>query len=167
MRRAALLVLALACCSGQLLAQGSPPPGSAGPEGPNPTPRIVRWGKWGVAALWVGLTVGGVLEHQSADAAYNDLQQYCFDTGPCTLGADGRYTNPDAEARYQEVVQGDRNARALFVTGQVALAGAAALFVVELMKEKGTHNIPFNGLIVAPVRGGGMHVGWSLKVRSP
>lgn len=165
MKRALLLAIALACCAGPVLSQGLP--GSAGPPGPNPTPKAVRWGKWVVAGMWLGLTVGGVVEHHAADDAYNDLQQYCFDIGPCTIGPDGRYLNPEAETRYQDVVQGDRTARALFVTGQVALAGAAALFVVELLKEKGTHNIPFNGLVVAPARGGGMHVGWSLKIGSP
>ena len=165
MKRAALVVGLLACCGRPVLSQSLP--GSSGPPGPNPTPKVVRVGKWVAAGAWLGLTVAGVVEHNAADDAYNELQQYCFDIGPCTIGSDGRYTNPEAEARYQDVVHGDRSARALFVTGQVALAGAAALFVVELLKEKGTHNIPFNGLVVAPARGGGTNVGWSIRIRSP
>ena len=78
------------------------------------------------------------------------------------VGLDGRYANPAAEGHYQQVVSADRAARAWLVSGQVALGGAAALFVVELLKDHGTTNIPFQGLVVAPTRTG-THVGWQVR----
>ena len=125
------------------------------------TPPIVHYGKWGAAALFVGFTSLGVIEHNRANAAYDRLTSFCVNTGPCTIGADGRYSNPAAESRYQDVVSGDRAARLWLVSGQVALAGTAALFIIELLKEHGTRNIPFNGLLLEPGRRE-TRMGWRL-----
>lgn len=167
-RRAAVALAALLTWSaGAAMAQNPIPLPAGGTRGGGAdVPGIVKWGKWGAAALFLGLTTAGVLEHQSADDAYASLTRYCSNIGPCNLGPDGRYLNPTAEQMYQEVVDGDRQARALFITGQVALAGAAALFVVELMKERGTRNIPYSGFTAAPYRGG-WNVGWRLTFGSP
>lgn len=135
------------------------------PNEPAParTSAFVHYGKWGAAALFAGLTAIGAIEHGNANHAFNGLQDYCKAGNSCTIGQDGRYANPVAEARYQEVVRGDRAARVFLVSGQVALAGATTLFILELLKDRGTHNIPFNGLRVAPGTAGTTRVGWSLR----
>lgn len=162
-RVALLLCAAIAsAASAQNTAPGPIPVQQAGSE----VPFAVRWGKWGAAALFLGFTAAGLVEHQAADNDFEALRQFCITSGACQIGSDGRYLDARAEQRYATVVHGDRVARAMFISGQVALAGAAALFVVELMKEKGTRNIPYSGLLVAPSRDG-LRVGWRFTVGSP
>lgn len=162
MRRALLLAWLLACPA-LVQAQANPAPQGSSSE---QVPFLVRWGKWGAALLFAGLTAYGAYQHEQANADYVLLRQYCLDVGPCTIGPDGRYTDPGPEALYQQVVQGDRTARASFIAGQVALAGTAALFVMELSRQKGTENIPYSGLTVAPSPYG-LKVGWRLSFGSP
>ena len=163
MKRAIVLLWLLAApASLHAQATPAPQPGSSSQD----VPFLVRWGKWGAALLFAGFTAYGALEHEQANEDYSQLRQFCLDIGPCTIGPDGRYIDPNAEALYQEVVQGDRTARASFIGGQIALAGAAALFVVELSRSKGTENIPYNGLVVAPSPYG-LKVGWRLSFGSP
>ena len=135
---------------------------TAAEANPRHTSDFIRYGKWGAAGLFAGLTVLGAIEHGNASSAYDGLQAYCRAGNPCVIGSDGRYANPVAEARYQDVVRGDRAARVFLVSGQVALAGATTLFVLELLKERGTRNIPFQGFTVMPGRAGSTKVGWSL-----
>ena len=106
-------------------------------------PALVRFGKWGAAALFVGFTATGISRHDGADADYRALTSYCKTGGSCALATDGTYADPYSETLYQRVSAGDRAARACLITGQVALAGAAALFIVQLNYEHGTRNIPY------------------------
>jgi hypothetical protein len=114
------------------------------------TPRIVVYGKWVAAAASAGFTALGIREHNDADRAFADLARYCRQQQSCDVGPDGRYLDPAAEERYQRVVSGDRRARTWLVTGQLALVGSVALFVIELTREKGSENIPYRGLLVEP-----------------
>jgi hypothetical protein len=125
----------------------------------NPTPPAVKYGKWGAAALFAVFTAAGAIEHDQAESRFRALESYCLSVGPCTIGSDGRYANPDAESRYQAVISRDRAARAWFVSGQIAMGGAAALFVVELLHDHGTRNIPYSGLVVKPGIGGTTNFG--------
>lgn len=156
MRRA----LALAALGAALL--GAAPARSAHAQearAARETPPIVHYGKWGAAALFAAFTSLGVMEHNNAEGRYHALQAYCIDVGPCAIGADGRYANPEAESRYQSVVKSDRAARGWLLSGQLALAGAAALFVIELLHDHGTRNVPYSGLVVEPGRFGATNVG--------
>lgn len=112
------------------------------------TPAIIHYGKWGAALVFAGFTALGVIEHSNANNSFAELQQFCLASGACAIGPDGRYLDPAAESRYQAVVRGDRAARSWLIGGQVALAGTAAMFIVELLKERGTTNIPLQRLIV-------------------
>lgn len=133
---------------------------------PPPVSGFVRHGKWAAAALFVAATGVAVFEHGAAEDAFAELRTMCGTTVQCSIGQDGRYTDPAAEAQYQEVVAGDRAARAWFITGQVALAGATALFVIELLHARGSTNIPYSGLIVTPTRGG-TRIGLRFPIRLP
>ena len=112
------------------------------------TPPGIRYGKWAAAALAVGATAVGLHQHNAGNDAYAALVRYCGELVTCTIGSDGRYADPAAEATYQRVVRDDRSARAWLVAGQLAALGTAVLFVLELRHEGGPPNIPFNGLMV-------------------
>lgn len=120
-------------------------------------PAVVRTGKWIGAGLFVGSMAMALLEHRSADNAMDELRDYCR-VGSCAIGGDGRYLDASAEARYQQVVDGDRLARVWLIAGQATFVATAALFVIELTREKGTTNIPFSGMLVEPGR-----IGWRLR----
>lgn len=155
----ALMLAALLAIPELAAAQQQPAP-------PPPVPGIVRNGKWGAAALFVAATGIGLLEHHRADNAFDDLRALCGNTVQCTIGQDGRYVDPLAEAQYQKIVAGDRAARSWFIGGQVALAGTATLFVIELLHARGSPNIPYSGLIVKPTRDG-TRIGLRLPIRLP
>jgi len=159
MRVRALALAALVAAPG--LASAQQPPAQ-----PTPVPGIVHYGKWGAAALFAAATGVGLLEHQRADNAFDDLRTLCGSTAQCTIGADGRYTDPIAEAQYQRIVSGDRAARSWFIGGQVALAGTVALFVIELLHARGSTNIPYSGFTVKPTRDG-TRIGWQIPIRLP
>lgn len=114
------------------------------------TPPGIRYGKWAAAAVAVGFTAMGIRTHQEADDDFRALADYCKAQGACALGTDGRYTDPVAEARYRDIVRGDRTARAWLISGQTAIVGSAILFVLELKRERGPRNIPYSGLVIEP-----------------
>jgi len=128
-----------------------------------PVPAGYHYGKWLAAAFAVGFTTLAVRSHNAADRAYNGLLAYCR-AGSCAVGPDGHYVDPDAEARYQDVTRGDRDARALFVGAQASLASAVVLFVLEVHRSsREPPNIPYHGLTVTPHLGG-VDVGWQLAI---
>jgi hypothetical protein len=114
------------------------------------TPPGIRYGKWAAAAVAVGFTAMGIRTHQEADDDFRALADYCKAQGACALSTDGRYTDPVAEARYRDIVRGDRTARAWLISGQTAIVGSAILFVLELKRERGPRNIPYSGLVIEP-----------------
>lgn len=118
---------------------------------PQPThaPVLVRYGKWAALGLAAGMTILGARTHGRADRDFAALLRYCSTTGPCPIGTDGRYANPVAEALFQRVRSGDRDARAWLIGGQVALAGGAVLLVMELRRKKGPKNIPYSPYVAA------------------
>lgn len=117
-------------------------------------PPLVRAGKWVGAAAFAGAITMALVQHNAANRAYDGLLFYCTNAN-CTTDAQGRYVDPGAEQRYQDVVRGDRAARIWLIAGQVTLVGTAVLFVLELTRERGTTNIPYTGhLLVEPGRVG-------------
>jgi hypothetical protein len=113
--------------------------GQAEAQGP-----LVKYGKWAVVAGSVGMNYLALKSHNRADDAFNSLEALCVDPSRCNLGPDGSYLDPEAENLYQTSLHYDRIARGWLIGGEVALAGAAALFVWELTRPKGRPgNIPF------------------------
>jgi hypothetical protein len=152
------LSLALALLVAGRAAQAQTPPAE-----PRTSP-LVHYGKWGAAALFVAFSAAGAIAHDRANADWSRLADYCRSQGVCTIGGDGRYTNPVAESMYWDVVRLDRAARAWLIGGQVALAGTVTLFIIELRRRRGPPNIPYNGFTVAPGRWGDLRLGWRLAV---
>lgn len=143
-----LLLVALLLAPATLRAQTAPR---------DSLPGIVRYGKWAGAAAFAGSITLAVIENRAATRAFDRLRDYCG-VGSCAIGPDGRYADPGAESRWQEVVSNDRAARVWLIASQITFVGTAALFVVELTRGKGTTNIPYSGLLVEPGR-----MGWRLS----
>ncbi len=142
MRRAPALLLAALCA----LATPARAQDRAAPRRPS---ALVHYGKWAALGLAAGFTYLGATTHDRADRDYGDLLAYCRDSGPCPIGADGRYTNATAEDLYIRVRDGDRKARAWLIGGQVALLTGAAFFIVELKHGREPRNIPFAPYVAA------------------
>jgi hypothetical protein len=125
-------------------------------------PAIVSWGKWGATALFVGMTVVGISRHDDANRDYRALVRWCQTAGSCLLVPDGTYADPLSESLYQSSIAGDRAARRWLIAGQVALAGAVALFITQLTYEHGPENIPFEPRLEVAPGPGGTHIGLRL-----
>jgi hypothetical protein len=129
--------------------------GTAQAQGP-----LVKYGKWLVVAGSIAMNYQAVLSHNNAEDAFDTLEAECnANHALCTVGSDGQYTSPHIEALYQTSLHYDQQARRWLIGGELALAGAAALFIWELTRPKGRpDNIPFEPE-VRSMRGGGTGVG--------
>lgn len=132
-----LLVLA----SGPLAAQA--PDSVFVPRSGSPT--LVKYGKWGILVAGIGMGIKAARAHSDADRAYGRLERYCGDDPRrCDQAPGGSYLDPVAEGHYQRALRRDRHARGWLVGGEVAVLGAAGLFVWELTRPRGRpDNIPF------------------------
>ena len=113
---------------------------SAQAQGPH-----IKYGKWLLLGGSIAMNYLALQAHNDADSVFNVLEENCFeDHSRCALGPDAAYADPESEALYQETLHQDRVARRWLIAGEVALAGAAAMFVWELTRPKGRpENIPF------------------------
>jgi hypothetical protein len=137
----ALLVLGLCLGAGSLAAQAS----DSLFQARRGSPFVVKYGKWLVLAGAVGMGLKASSAHHDADRAFDRLEDYCFeDQDRCDQRPDGSYLDPVAERHYQRAITRDRHARGWLLGGEVALLGAAGMFVWELTRPKGgPDNIPF------------------------
>ena len=102
-----------------------------------PSPPLVKYGKWLLAAGAAGM-------NYLASRAHNRAQDNFEAHNLCLLGDDGRYVSPGSEGLYQESLRYDRQARRWLFGGETALVGAAAMFVWELTRHSPKpDNIPF------------------------
>jgi len=153
-----MLALGMAC---PVMAQVPAVPAPVEREG---VPALVRWGKWGATALFAGFTIAGISRHDGANRDYNALVAWCRTGGSCELGPGRSYADPVSESLYQSSIASDRAARSWLVAGQVALAGAVALFIVDLTYSGGPKNIPFDPRLVVTPAPGATHIGVRLQL---
>lgn len=135
MRRLLVVMVALLLGATPCVAQV---PGS----GPGP---LVKYGKWLLAAGALGMNYLAAQAHDHAEENFNALERRCDDDHTlCNLDIEGRYSDDQSEALYQESLRYDRRARRWLFGGETALVGAAALFVWELTRHAPKpDNIPF------------------------
>lgn len=109
-----------------------------------------RYGKWPVLASAIGLTAVAIFRNDDADEIFDGLITLCSNAPPdCRRLDDGTYAGSDAERLYQETLRLDRQARAWMIGGQVALAAAGVMFLIDLVSgDQGPKNIPFTELEV-------------------
>jgi hypothetical protein len=131
MTRICAVALTLTVLTSPAQAQGSKP--------------IVKYGKWVLVAGAVAMNYLALQAHNQADDSFDTLEAHCLESRQrCALGPDGSYLDPTSEDFYQASLHYDRVARGWLIGGELALAGAAALFVWELTQPKGRPgNIPF------------------------
>lgn len=110
-----------------------------------PSPYYVKYGKWVLLVATGFLSYQASQEHDKADAAYSNLESYCFDDpARCDLLPNGTYADPITEQFYTTSVHHDDQARKWLFAGEATLLGSAALFVWELTRpKKPPKNIPF------------------------
>jgi len=113
---------------------------SAKAQGPH-----IKYGKWLLLGGSIGMNYLALQAHNDADSVFNVLEENCFaDHSLCAIAPGGVYADPESEALYQETLHQDRVARRWLIAGELALAGAAAMFVWELTRPKERpENIPF------------------------
>lgn len=111
---------------------------------------VSKWGKWGALAGATALTAVAFLRNRDANQVFDGLLDLCeAASSACLTGANGRYVHQDAEALYQETLRLDRAARGWMIGGQVSLAAAGAMFLVDLVwGGDDPENIPFAPLDV-------------------
>ena len=109
------------------------------------SPALVKYGKWILFAGALGMGYQAMQSHHDADDAFDALKDYCFDdTIRCQRGSNGKYLDPHSESLYQSSLSHDRVSRRWLIGGEVALLGAAGLFIWELSRPKRPNpNIPF------------------------
>ena len=125
--------------------------------------RTSRVLKWTLLAGSVGLGLWAYTESNRADDAYDALRRRCeSDVELCRVDGNGAYLDPAAEALYDRSNAGDRRARLGLLTGQAALLGSAAFFIVDLRHGGPPDNIPYDP--DAPRRRARMQVGVRLPL---
>jgi hypothetical protein len=107
-----------------------------------------HWGRWPTLAAAIGFTAGAIAKKGDADEVYDGLQAYCVeDSSRCLLNAQGQYANPEAEARYQETLRLDAQARRWMLGGQGFLFLSGAFFLIDLATGSSKpENIPLTPL---------------------
>ena len=136
MMRTGLILLLLAGMPLRLLAQDTSP--------------WIKYGKWGLLVATVGLNLAASEANERANGSFAELEDRCFqDPQACTVDGGGQYNDPQSEALFQRSVRLDTSARRFLIAGQVALMGAAAMFIYEFTRPPGEpdDNVPFAPLI--------------------
>ena len=131
MKRLLLFILGMTLLSKPAEAQGLSP--------------FVKYGKWLLVGASAGMNYSALRAHNNAEDSFDALESTCLAArARCQLGPDGEYLDPEIEGLYQNSLHYDRIARGWLIGGEVALAGAAVLFVWELTRPKARPgNIPF------------------------
>lgn len=146
--RKLLLVLALAAPIAPLQAQQTgdrfPAPDSGRAE-VRYAWRPLRIAKWTTLLVSGGAAAYGFTQNRSADRDYEQLEREC-EAQPvaCLKGPDGEaYANANMEARYQRIVERDDRARVALLGGQLGIAAAVVLFIVDLPDRVTPEDIPY------------------------
>lgn len=161
------VVFALWCAATPLAAQdASPAAVPQPPAGRTFFERVAQPGKWVTGAGAVLLIALGAREHARAQDSWDALFAFCRqDNRRCARASDGSYVSFDAERLYQESLYYDRRAHRRIVAGQVALALAGTMFIVDLSaRKRGPPNKPFEPeqAFLAPASDGGVVLGLRL-----
>ena len=130
--------------------------------------RPLRLLKWVAVGGTVVAGAYGYEENRLADSRFGDLDKLCqAQPARCTPRTpSGAYTDPELEARYQEVRRLDRRATVGLVSAEIGVAASVALFLLDL-RHAGHEppNIPYRPprLEIGPARDGGVRLGVHLQ----
>ena len=124
----------------------------------------LRIAKWSSLFASIGTAGYGFHMNDEANRAFDDLEERCL-AANLTCRArqdDGSFQDPLLERDYQRVLSIDRRARVALVAGQVGLAAAVVLFILDL-GGSGPDIIPFDPPRLRFEADGG--VGWEGRVK--
>ena len=110
----------------------------------------IKYGKWGLLVVTVGFNLAASEVNERANESFDVLTGRCVnDPQLCTVDDSGIYNDPTSEELFQNTQQLDTSSRRFLIAGQVALLGAAAMFIYEFTRPPGTpdDNIPFAPLV--------------------
>lgn len=106
----------------------------------------VKYGKWGLLVVTVGLDLAASEASNRADESFDQLTSRCFDDPQlCVVDESGNFVDGTSEALFQRSLRLDRSSRRFLIAGQTALLGAAVMFIYEFTKPTGEpdDNVPF------------------------
>ena len=121
----------------------------------------IKYGKWGLLVVTVGFNLAASEANQQANGSFDELEDRCFqDPQLCTVNGDGSYNDAGSEALFQRSSRLDTSARRFLIAGQVALMGAAAMFIYQFTRPPGEpdDNIPFVPVVQETQDGVGLGV---------
>ena len=116
---------------------------------PGPAVKIAKWTLLGTA---VGLGAYALRRSIDAADAYDALRTLCIESPARCAHRGGAYADTEAEALYDRALDSDRQAQLGIYTGEAALLGSVAMFILDLRTGDGPPTIPFPGTAVATVR---------------
>ena len=113
------------------------------------SPPLIKYGKWVAFGASIAFGLEAQSEHQTADAAFQSLTNYCLDDFTrCNTGPNGHYVDPVSEQYYQTSLTHDRRAGRWLLGGEVLFVGAAAGLLWELTRPTGLPgNIPLQPVV--------------------
>ena len=108
------------------------------------------WALYGTRSVDATVTSRQSVDLGKANESFDVLTGRCVnDPQLCTVDDSGIYNDPTSEELFQNTQQLDTSSRRFLIAGQVALLGAAAMFIYEFTRPPGTpdDNIPFAPLV--------------------
>jgi hypothetical protein len=112
---------------------------------PKRTSFVIRYGKWAAVGASIGLGLLARDRNIQAEAAYDELNDRCFDVPEsCITGPGGGYLDPVSERLYRNTVAYDKQASQFLIAAEVTFVVSVALFVYDLTgRQDRPPNIPF------------------------
>ena len=112
---------------------------------PKRTSFIIRYGKWAALGSAIGLGLKARDRNALAEAAYDELNDRCFDVPEsCITAHNGRYLDHTSEVLYGRTVAYDKQASQYLIAAEVTFVVSVALFVYDLTdRQDRPPNIPF------------------------
>lgn len=121
--------------------------------------RPLRIAKWSSLAAAAGFATLGFIRSGEADDAFRDLEAACHAVPVrcAPRNPDGSFMDAVFEARYQEVLDLDGQARTMLILSQVGVAASVVLFLLDLRNNRPPPDIPYapTELRVGTACGGG------------
>lgn len=124
--------------------------------------KIAKWSTLAGSAAAVGY---GIAANRMADREYDEIERACGETPErCARLHDGAYADAQLDARYRDVVRMDDRAKLSLTAGQIGLAASVVLFILDLPRDAGTEDIPYEPgrLRIGPRTDGSLQAGYSL-----
>ena len=108
--------------------------------------RPLRIAKWTTLLVSGGAAAYGFTQNRVADRDYEELEREC-EAQPLSclkLPDSDVYANADMEARYQQILERDDRARLALLGGQIGIAAAVIMFIVDLPERITPEDIPYD-----------------------